>query len=275
MTTRSTSAERILVLLEEDDGGPLEAAADLAARRGLQLVGLFIEDVDLLSSAGLPFAREIGLASGIARPLVAEEVARSMQERAERLRASIDRVARERGLEAVFHVGRGRRTHTVLGTVRPQDVLVVRRGGWSRPSAHAIEGVLVQARCAVMLVEAERPAVVARTGPMVLIDGSPGSTRALARAIALARAGPEPVTLVTMPGGADAGAVEAAREMLDGYGVESRLLALPRATLAELVRTTRAERPHMLLVSRDSPLLRESPDPWWLELQGLPVVLVP
>ena len=53
---------RIVVGLDAGprDRAALEAAAQLAARMQAELVGLFVEDIDLLHLAGLPFAREVG-----------------------------------------------------------------------------------------------------------------------------------------------------------------------------------------------------------------------
>lgn len=275
MTTRDSSSERVVVVLDEDTEGALEIAADLAARHRLQLVGMFIQDHDLLTSAGLPFAREIGLVSGIARPLTAADVAHAMRERAERLRARIHRVARERGLEAEFEEGRGWHEVTVLGRVRPQDLLVLGRGDWIRPAARVIERVLVQASCTVMLVGAVSRLQEPPHGPMVLIDGSASSMHALSRAISLARDGSEIVTLVTVPGKVNEAARERVRRLLQEQRIEGRFAELPGGSLGELVRLIRRERPRMLLIGRDSALVPDMRERWWLELGDLPVALVP
>ena len=60
-----SSSRRILVVLDASPFGleALEAAAGLAARLRAELQGLFVEDVDLLRLAGLPFARELAYSS--------------------------------------------------------------------------------------------------------------------------------------------------------------------------------------------------------------------
>jgi len=65
---------RVIVGLEpaSRNAAKLEAAARLAARMEAELVGLFVENIDLLHFAGLPFAREVGFASATRR-----EVARA------------------------------------------------------------------------------------------------------------------------------------------------------------------------------------------------------
>lgn len=56
-----------------------EAAAALAARAGAELMGLFVEDPDLLQFAALPFAREIGGASAARRDLDVASVERALR----------------------------------------------------------------------------------------------------------------------------------------------------------------------------------------------------
>ena len=68
---RELVIRRILVALDASRHSlaALEAAAELAARLKAELVGLFVEDIDLLRLAGLPFAREIRYPSAIIQQL--------------------------------------------------------------------------------------------------------------------------------------------------------------------------------------------------------------
>jgi single-stranded-DNA-specific exonuclease len=61
---------RIVIALESGIPEPeLEAAVALARGLDAELLGLFVEDLDLLRFAALPFAHEIGLASAVRRRL--------------------------------------------------------------------------------------------------------------------------------------------------------------------------------------------------------------
>jgi nucleotide-binding universal stress UspA family protein len=62
---------RILVALDASQPSlaALEAAVELATRLKAELLGLFVEDVNLLRLVGLPFAREINLSSAAVRPI--------------------------------------------------------------------------------------------------------------------------------------------------------------------------------------------------------------
>lgn len=276
MATRSPGVERILALLE---GGAaeatLEAAAELAARRGLPLVGLLVEDADLLSTAGLPFAREIGLATARPRPLDAAELEALMRERAHRFRALIDQLGARHGITAGLEVGRGRRAEAVLGRLHPDDLLVVRRAAWAQRPGGLLEGLLAGAECAVVLVGRRPVAGPAGGGPMVLLDGTEGAERALARAIAFARRERQVLTLLLGPGQGGAAARRQATAALAEHGIEARFLELGRAGAAELLRVVRRERPQLLFVSRSSPLLAGPEGAHVAECEEPPLVLVP
>lgn len=65
------SQSRIVIELAPGplQGDSLAAATALAERVGAELVGIFIEDMDLLRFAALPFAREICFATAQRRRL--------------------------------------------------------------------------------------------------------------------------------------------------------------------------------------------------------------
>lgn len=80
----SPTVERIIVLLDSSRAAraALAAAAELAARREARLLGLFVEDTDLLRSASLPFGREIGFTSGRIRPISTTDMERRLRQQA-------------------------------------------------------------------------------------------------------------------------------------------------------------------------------------------------
>ena len=65
------SFRRILVALDASAHSlaALQAASEMAAWMESELVGLFLEDINLVRLAGLPFAREVGFPSAISREL--------------------------------------------------------------------------------------------------------------------------------------------------------------------------------------------------------------
>ena len=77
---------RILFALDAATDAPdsLEAATEIAERLNAELIGLFVEDVNLLRSAALPFVREINLGSGGWREFSPANVERELRSRAAR-----------------------------------------------------------------------------------------------------------------------------------------------------------------------------------------------
>lgn len=95
--------------------GALEAAAALADRVGAELVGLFIEDEDLLRFAALPFAREIGFASAERRRMDVTELERSLRAHAAEAERTLARVVERSTARWSFRVARGFAAAELLG----------------------------------------------------------------------------------------------------------------------------------------------------------------
>ncbi len=274
MTSTPATSERVVVLLEGPAVEPaLETAARLAARRHAGLVALLVEDVDLLTVAGLPFAREIGLVSGAARPLSSATLEARLSDRARYLRQRVERIAQRHGIEAALRIGRGRQAQTALAHARADDLLVLCRTHWAQRPGDPMENVIAEAVCTVMLVGPNRSRTAA--GPMVLLDTGEGALRAVERAAALAREEERPLTLALAPG-VPAEVRYQARSLLRERGVEARMVELLRLDRAGLMQAVRRERPWLLFVSRESPLLRGSAGQRLrIEFDEVPLLIVP
>ena len=100
---------RILVALDASphSQAALEAASELADVLKAELVGIFVEDVNLLRLAGLPFAREVGYPSGTDRPLDSPSMERELRIQAEQARQTLAGVAVRRQIRWSFRVVRG------------------------------------------------------------------------------------------------------------------------------------------------------------------------
>jgi hypothetical protein len=100
---------RIVIELAPGVPGPesLEAAAALADRVGAELIGLFIEDPDLLRFAALPFAHEIGHASAQRRRTDVEAIERSLRADADEAQRALASAAARTATRWSFRVARG------------------------------------------------------------------------------------------------------------------------------------------------------------------------
>ena len=109
-------------------GAPvLMAAARLATELHAELEALFIEDVSLLRLAGLPFATEIDLHSGISRQLDAQVMEKTMRSRAADVRQTLIQAAEHTSLQWSFRVSRGNFVETLMTESEQADLLLIGR----------------------------------------------------------------------------------------------------------------------------------------------------
>lgn len=135
---------RILVALDASplSRAALEVAADLAVRYQAELVGIYVEDINLIRLAELPFVREIGAISGrlheINRLLIERQL-RAHARFVERLLAeAATRLGPPRGgagegaLRWSFRTVRGAISSELLSAARESDLILLGKSGWSR-----------------------------------------------------------------------------------------------------------------------------------------------
>jgi len=122
---------RVVAALEPGVPGSaaLEAAARIAAQLEAELVGLFVEDAELLRFAGLPFAREIGTATAVARALSVSAMERSLRALASAARARLEALAGRSPLPWSFRVARGEISAELLAAASDADLVVTCTAG--------------------------------------------------------------------------------------------------------------------------------------------------
>lgn len=164
MSTDTTARTILLALESGADVMALEAAAELAVLLRGTLQGVFVENVELLRLAQLPFAREISLASNTVRQLQGKQLERELRAQAEQVRGLLERQARRHSLQWSFRVVRGAVMAAIAGNL---DIAVVGRPQVQRRQSAVTDGGTV----------------------MVPYNGSPGSRHALELATAMTAAG--------------------------------------------------------------------------------------
>lgn len=178
---------RILVAL---DGSPhsqaaLEAAAHLAELLRAELMGVFVEDVNLLRLAELPFAQEVRRHTATIEKLELRYLHRQLRRQAEQAQADLKRVANAHALPATFRVARGPVSAEVLAAALEADLLALGRISHAGPPR-------LGSTAKTAVAQTNRPVLLMRPGlpfdqPILLIyDGSPGAERALEVAAYLA-----------------------------------------------------------------------------------------
>jgi nucleotide-binding universal stress UspA family protein len=220
----------------------LDAAAEMAARLQAELLGLFVEDINLLRIAGLPFTEEIRLYSATTGKLDEEQLERLLRLQAREAEELLRRTAESRTLRHTFRVLRGMVPEQLMTAATEADILVLGRSGRS-PSCRKGLGstartALYEGKKSVLLM---RPGFTAAGGPLlVLYDGSGGSRRALATALAIA--GPESMLhliIVDRDPEAEEQRRREAEALIAHSGIEAEYHHLPMADGHQLARFIR------------------------------------
>ncbi|HTT36758.1 MAG TPA: hypothetical protein VMH32_03700 [Burkholderiales bacterium] len=118
MSTPQSDTRTRRVLLAFDLRAPftssLSAARALVEALGAELSGLFVEDINLLRLAALPFTREVGATSGVSRPIELPDVERVLRLQADAARQALSELAAELAVPWSFRVERGDLVDRVL-----------------------------------------------------------------------------------------------------------------------------------------------------------------
>lgn len=274
--------ERIIVLLDSSRAArvALDTAAEFAARRGARLLGLFVEDTDLLRSASLPFGREIGFTSGRIRPMSTADMERRLRQQAEEARRLLAVVGRRRAVEWSLHICRGRVETETLAITTPADLLVLGRIDWARdiglPFGQLTARIATTANCSVMVLGAA-PQAADHQSIVVLYEGSESGERALATAAAMARDTKQALTIL-LPPSADGwmeGIEETARSWARRYKIPVSFVRLPGVDAAILIQALRQIDGRVLVLSRASHAMQHPASRSLLDEIASPVVVIP
>jgi len=260
-----------------DSAAALEAAVALAARLEAELTGLFVEDIEIVRAAGLPYAREIRVFQRAPHTVDAAELEAQLRARARAIERTLAHSAGEADVRSRFRRVRGRVDAEVLAATGDVDLVVLGRAGHS-PLARRRLGSTARA----MLARGSRPLLLLgsqvrlREPVFAVFDGSEAGTRALAVALDIAGRGPQPLhVLVTALSAERAGALEAeVRRSLGSVAtkvVVHRLVGADHARLAEIACGWGAG---VLVVPASDPTLDAAALPDALDAAGCPLLLV-
>lgn len=198
-----TSAEiivrRIVVALDASRYSrvALETAAQLAAAMHAEVLGLFVEDINLLRLAELPFVREVRFSQIGGRQLEMDELLRGLRARAAVLRQAMHEMSQRHQLHTDFRVTRGPVSAELLSAALDADILVLGRLGHSLARrarlGSSARAIVSQALTPVLLVREDIEDIET---VVVIFDGSDASHRALRIGLDLAESGHELRVLV-------------------------------------------------------------------------------
>ncbi len=191
------SLQKILVALDgsAESMVALETAVSLAAAHQAEVIGLFVEDINLLRLAELPFSREIVLTSADANNLNSQHMSQQLRAQANRAEQALHTAGEEAHVLTSFRRVRGHVPLSVVTASMDVDLLVL--GRVSRPITRRLrlgstaQAALRQPARAVLLT-----GKIVGTPPsvFVLFDGSEAGWQALRQAVAVT----SPVSTITI-----------------------------------------------------------------------------
>jgi nucleotide-binding universal stress UspA family protein len=274
---------RILVALDASQPSlaALEAAVELATRLRAELLGLFVEDVNLLRLAGLPFAREIHLPSATIRPINGPTLERELHAWAARVRQILAAAASQARVDWSFRVVRGHVAPEVLAAAQEADLL----------SLGVASGPLTRHRhlgSTARLVAAESPRTVLllqqgeKLGRSIVAvyDGSVIARRALVLAARIASGVKENAAAVTVLVLGDSPPVttnrleEEATAHFQQRGLRFNCRLQTGTGIAALVQALRGEQGGLLVLGGNNSLARPEAIQDLLDAVEWPVLLV-
>ena len=180
---RLNDIRRILIALDASPASQaaLDLAADLAVRYQAELIGIYVEDINLLRSADIPFTEEVGTYSASSRQIDSSHIERELKAHARRVEQLLSSIAQKANLRWSFRSSRGQIPTELMAAASDSDLIILGKTGWSgrKHIGSTAREVAVQSPIhSLILMHKVRPG----TPVMVLYDGSTASKNALAAA---------------------------------------------------------------------------------------------
>jgi nucleotide-binding universal stress UspA family protein len=271
--------KRILVALDASTHSlaALEAAADLAAALEAELLGLFVEDENLLHLAGLPFAQEVHAPWAASREMSSDRMEKDLRLQAAQARRALQAAAERVQARWSFRTVRGQVTPAVLAAALEVDLVAMGRIG--RPvSRHNRLGSTARATAA----STHRSVLLMQQGGdlsypiLVTFDGSPAAWQALLAAAKLAGAGGDDLNVLILCESPEAvGQLkDEVRNWLGQRDLRAHYSWLPQATTGGLIKLIQAAADCVLVLGGDNPLLEANAIQELLDETDCPVLLV-
>lgn len=145
--------KRVLIALDASAQIPkaLEKAFELALNEHAELVGLFVEDINLFRTAELPFAREIIFPAATQGTFDTAKLERELRVRANQISRAISRLAEQSSLRWSFQVVRGSVPEELASAASSVNFLLLASRSLRVREAE-IRKCLEEDRCAALLI---------------------------------------------------------------------------------------------------------------------------
>lgn len=276
---RAFDVRRIVVAADSSPQGraAMEAAAALAGALGVNVEGLFVEDVNVLNVAELALGHQLNVISGQARAFDRAALECELRAEAARARRVLEAFALRQRVSVSFRVVRGRVGPEVIAAAGEADLLVLGTtsrsiGAFGRPGSTAVAAA-AGATGSVLLLRYGRT-IAGRA--LVAFDGSEGARLAVEAAVRMTRDREDALTVVLIAPTADTAAqLEAdVRRMCAATGTTVRFRHIDALDLPATCRLTHESKADVLILAADSPVLLHRQHGRLLADAGCPVLLV-
>jgi len=227
----------------ESDRAALDALSVLAGRFPTDILGMFVEDVELLMLAELPIAREYCLFTHVERRLQTPDIERQFRVQARAAQQALAEIARRLGSSLSFRTARGAATVLLREALAEADLMLFGavRGALRMPAGPSRS-------------YAVRPA---RQPVAVVFDGSDAAQRALQVALQLATDAALPLTVILKAGDAEdlPTLVDQAKRLAGTHA--TRLVEMANPAWQNVLAQVRRQRSALLVVATTDELLQE------------------
>ena len=268
--------KRILVTMEQSGYGmsALRVAAGMAAELQGELLGLLVEDINLIRLAELPFSREVNLFEEGGYHLCLDSLEKQLHSQAERLRHNLASIAGQQKIPWSFRLARGRLAAEIMAALRETDVLIMGQMQRAFSQPFRLSSQFTKHR----LLSATIPLSQGFRQPiMVFYNGSLSSDRALRTAALLVRKNGERRLVVILPAVEPARLVELEHQVVNWQEqtqLQLRFMHLLNNDISALVKLGRSRYVGALILGQDAFSLDEQSITELLDCPDYVVVLV-
>lgn len=237
----------------------MEAAVQLAAELRAELLGLFVEDADLLRLAGLSVAREVPLSGAAPRSMDPTAMERLLRAQADQMRQALADTAERVSVVWSFRVARGHVVRASLECAGGSDLVVLGKANPAPQAPPARFSSRTRAGCPLLLV----------------YDDSPSSRRALEAAIQAARSMECQILIAIETTEEDAEELaQRARQQIASSGASASVHPVILRSAAQLVGEARRTKAKLVFLSRCSGLLDDASLEFLVNELDCPIALV-
>ncbi|MGW8226076.1 MAG: universal stress protein [Anaerolineales bacterium] len=171
---------KILIALDASPASQaaLQLAAELAARHEAELIGIYVEDINLLRSAEIPIIHEVGGYSAISRRMNRHHIESELRAQARRVEQLLANIARRANLRWSFLSVRGLIPVELISAAENVDLIILGKKGWSAGVQIGSTARHLAALAPVQSLLMEN-FIHPGTPVLVIYDGSEGSQKVL------------------------------------------------------------------------------------------------